>query len=263
MVSRPLGLALAAVLAAGFTFAQSGSSMLDAGKTSAPPVAQPDTPTLTPELRGDIFMMKKQYREAIDAFREGSNKNRVLLNKMGIAYHQLLQLDNALKSYQQAVKLRKDYVEAINNIGTVYYARKNFRRSISYYQRAIKIAPEAPKTASIYSNLGTAYFSRKQYALATDAFQSALNLDPEVFEHRSNFDIMLEERNVEERAKYHYYVAKMYAKNGRNELALQYLRKALEEGFKERKLLEKEPEFAALRELKEFKELMALELRVL
>ena len=74
---------------------------------------------------------------------------------------------------------------------------------------------------------------------------------------------MLEERNVEERAKYHYYVAKLYAKSGRTELALQYLRKALEEGLKDRKQLEKDPEFASLRDLQAFKDLLALEPRVL
>ena len=74
---------------------------------------------------------------------------------------------------------------------------------------------------------------------------------------------MLEERNVEERAKYHYYVAKLYAKSGRNELALQYLRKALEEGFKERDKLAKDPEFATMRDTDEFKLLLASNPRVL
>ena len=266
MISRPLAVVVAAVLSGGCLFAQAGNAIPGAGKTpgsSPPQIAAPDKPVVTPELRGDIFMAKKQYREAIEAFHQGSPNDPVLCNKSGIAYHQLLQLDNALKSYRQAVRLRKDYVEAINNIGTVYYARKSFRRSISYYKRAIQIAPSQPKSASIYSNLGTAYFARKQYKDATDAFQTALSLDPDVFEHRSSFGVLLEERNVEERAKYHYYVAKMYAKNGRTELALQYLRKALEEGFKDKKQIEKDPEFASMRDLREFKDLMALEPRVL
>jgi len=265
MISRPLCLVLAA-LCGGCLYAQAGSAILDAGKTPGPsiPQAAPQTnPVITPELRGDVFMAKKQYREAIEAFHDGPKNDPVLYNKSGIAYHQLLQLDSALKSYQQAVRLKKDYLEAINNIGTIYYARKNYGRSITYYKRAIKIAPQAPKSASIYSNLGTAYFARKQYKDATDAFQIAMTLDPDVFEHRSNFGILLEERNVEERAKYHYYVAKMYARNGRTELALQYLRKALEEGFKEKKQIEKDPEFASMRDSKEFKDLMALEPRVL
>jgi hypothetical protein len=55
----------------------------------------------------------------------------------------------------------------------------------------------------------------------------------------------------------------LYAKSGRTELALQYLRKALEEGLKDRKQLEKDPEFASLRDLQAFKDLLALEPRVL
>jgi tetratricopeptide (TPR) repeat protein len=112
-------------------------------------------------------------------------------------------------------------------------------------------------------NLGTAFFARKLYEQCAAANQMAIKLDPEVFERHGNYGIMLEERNVEERAKYHYYIAKMYAKSGRNDLALQYLRKALEEGFKEKEKLAKDPEFAALRELPEFKELMTAEQRVL
>src|ERR1035441_2678226 len=198
MISRPLAVVVAAVVTGGWLFGQAGSSMLDAGKTpgsSLPQTAAPDKPVITPELRGDIFMAKKQYREAIEAFHQGSPNDPVLYNKSGIAYHQLLQLDNALKSYQQAVRLRKDYVEAINNIGTVYYARKSFRRSISYYKRALKIAPQETKSASIYSNLGTAYFARKQCKAAPDALETALPLDPEVFEHRSNYGLLLEHRN--------------------------------------------------------------------
>ena len=60
---------------------------------------------------------------------------------------------------------------------------------------------------------------------------------------------MLQERNVEERGKFHYYMAKVYAKDGRTDLSLQYLRKALEEGFKDRKKIEEDPELAPLRDI--------------
>ena len=68
---------------------------------------------------------------------------------------------------------------------------------------------------------------------------------------------------MEERAKYHFYLAKLYAKDGRSELAIQYLRKALEEGFKEKKKLDEEPDFAGLRDNPAFKELLSREPRVL
>ena len=246
MVSRPLAIALAAGLSSAFAFAQVA--------------AQAPKPPLSVETRGDIFMARKMYREAIDVFREDKSKNPVIVNKIGIAYHQMQQLDNARKYYQQAIRLKPDYAEAINNLGTVYYAQKSFGKAIRYYQKALKYAPNS---ASIYSNLGTAYFARKKYKEAMETYQTALKLDPNVFENHGSYGVLLEERNVEERAKFHFHMAKLYAQAGRNELALQYLRKALEEGFKDKKKIEEDPDFQAMRDLPEFKELLALEPRVL
>jgi tetratricopeptide (TPR) repeat protein len=256
MVSKPFAIAVASLFLGTLGFAQPGSALAD---KTAPKPAAPARP-LSTEERGDIMMARKMYREAIEAFESDSQKNAVIYNKIGIAYHQLQQLDNAKRNYERALRLKRDYAEAMNNIGTVYYARKSYRRAISYYQKALRITPES---ASIYSNLGTALFARKKYDDATEAYQKALTLDPEVFERRSNYGTMLEDRNVEERAKFHYYLAKMYAKSGRNEMAMQYVRKALEEGFKDKKKFQEEPEFQALRGLPEFQDLMTAEPRVL
>jgi len=236
--------------------------MLDGTTAPTAAPAQPPKPQLSPEMRGDIFMARKMYREAVETFREGSAKDPVLLNKTGIAYHQMLQLDSARKYYEQAIRLKPDYVEAINNLGTVFYGKKSYRRAISSYRRALHLAPSEGRSASIYMNLGTAFFARKNYQQATESYQTAMRLDPDVFERHGNFGVMLEERSVEERAKFHFHLAKLYAKDARNELALQYLRKALEEGYKDKKLVET-PEFATIRDLPEFKELLAREPRVL
>ena len=232
---------------------------LPQGGLVVPPGVKAD-PSLTPEKRGDIFMVRKMYREAIDAFKQAPQDSAVILNKIGIAYHQLTDLASAKKYYQRSVKRNPRYPEAVNNLGTVYYAEKSYRRAISQYKKALRVAP---KSASIHSNLGTAYFARKKYSDAAKSYQTALELDPEIFEHRSTHGVMLQERSVEERAKFHYYLAKTYAKAGVNDRALQYLRRALEEGFKERKKILEDPEFAALRETPEFKELMARETKVL
>jgi tetratricopeptide (TPR) repeat protein len=259
MAKRPLLIAFMA----GIACAQSGNAILDGSRTPVSVPVQADKPQLSPEVRGDIFMATKHYREAIDAFKEGSPKDAVLWNKTGIAYHQMSQLDNALKSYQKAVSLKKDYLEAVNNIGTIYYTRRSYSRAITYYRRALKLAPQSAREAAIYNNLGTALFARKQYKAAQEAMETALKLDPNVFETNGGYGVLLEERGVPERAKFHYYMAKTYAKDGQNALALQYLRKALEEGFKEKKQLEKDPEFATLRNTKEFKDILASEPRVL
>jgi tetratricopeptide (TPR) repeat protein len=269
MVSTPLlGAALAAALAAGSLLGQSTPPVIDTTKPAgiaeqqgnlATPPPEPSA-DLTPERRGDILMARKDFRTAIESYKKAGLDSPIIWNKIGIAYHQMMQLDTAKKHYERAIKLNPKYSEAINNLGTIHYAKKNFRRAASQYKKALKLAPQS---ASIYSNLGTAYFARKKYNDAFDAYQKALALDPEVFEHRSSYGVLLQERGVEERAKFHYYLAKTYAKAGINDRALLYLRKALEEGFKDKQKLTEDPEFTALKDLPEFQELLKLEPRVL
>ncbi len=211
-------------------------------------------PSLSPELRGDIFMARKMYREAIDMYRESPPGSPVLTNKIGIAFHQLLQLDLAKKHYERAIKMDPKYSEAINNLGTVYYAQKSYRRAIGYYKRALRYTSP---TASIFSNLGAAYFGRKDFKHATECYEQALKLDPDVFEHHSNFGTLMQERTVDERAMFHLYLAKFYARSGSEERALIYLRKALEEGVKDREKIPAMPEFSLLKTKPAFTQLLA------
>ncbi len=230
-------------------------------------IASPDKTTpemtarsLTPEIRGDIYMARKMYREAVETYQLGPKDSAVVANKTGIAYHQLLDLENAKKWYERSTKLNPHYAEAINNLGTIFYATKSYRRAINQYKKALAISPQS---ASMLSNLGTAYFARKNYTEAFDTYQKALQLDPEVFEHRGTNGVLLQERSVDERAKYHYYLARTYAKAGQTERALLYIRKSIEEGFKEREKFQKEPEFASLRANEDFMKLMTMEQKVL
>ena len=226
---------------------------------NVPAATQPPRPNLTPEQRGDLFMVRKMYREAVEVFRQAP-ESPAIWNKMGIAYHQMQQLDDARKCYLKAVRLDPKFADGLNNVGTVYYAKKSYRRAIGYYERALKLTPNS---ATMYSNLGTAYFARKQYKQASEFYQKALELDPQVFESRNTYGELLQDRNVQERAKFHYYLAKTYAKAGMNDRALEYLRKALEEGFRDKNKLKEDPEFNAMRDLPEFQELLNLEPRVL
>jgi tetratricopeptide (TPR) repeat protein len=223
--------------------------------------AAPPAPiNVTPEVRGDVMMAYKRYRDAVDFYKPGAATSAILANKTGIAYQQLLDLDNARRYYDKAIKLKPEYAEAINNLGTVYFAKKSYRRAIEQYKKALRIHPDS---SSILSNLGTAYFARKNYDEAAKAYQEAVAIDPDVFENHSTQGTLVQDQSVEERAKYHYYLAKTFAKAGTRDRALQYIRKALEEGFKERERFVKDPEFAMLQDDREFLQIMASEPKVL
>ena len=231
--------------------------LVDKTTQPAPAPAQ-----LRPEQRGDLYMARKMYREAVDSYRDALTadpKSHLLYNKLGIAYHQQMQLGLAERCYTQAFKLDHKYYEAVNNLGTIQYARKSYRRAISSYKKALELSPES---ASIHSNLGTAYFARKRYKEASEEYATALKLDPEIFEHRGTFGSLLQERNVEDRAKFHYYMAKTYAAAGYTDRAIFYLRRALEEGLKDKEKIPEEKEFAGLRDNPEFKQLLTSEVPV-
>lgn len=229
----------------------------NASNTPVPSV--PARPLLSAQERGDIFMARKMYREAIDTYKEAS-ESAILMNKIGIAYHQLTDLGAAANYYARAVKLDPRYAEAMNNLGTIYYSRGSYRRAINQYKKVLRIKPDS---ASTLANLGSAYFARKQYEMASENYEKALAIDPNVFESRSGVGSVVRDRTVGDRPTFFYYLAKSYAKAGMLEQALNYIRKSIEEGFKERQKFMDEPEFAGLQKDPEFQKIMAMEPKVL
>ncbi len=232
-----------------------GLAFQDAPVQTASATDTPPRREITLQERADIYMARKMYREAIETYQKAP-PTALILNKIGIAYHQLTDLDSAQRYYMRAARMDAKYAEAINNLGTIYYARKSFRRAINEYKKVLRLKPDS---ASTWANLATAYFERKQFEQSTEAAQKALAIDPGVFENRGTGGTVVQERSVGDRATYHYYMAKTYAKNGRTIEALLYIRKALEEGFKEKKKFAEEPEFAGLQEDPEFIRIMAME----
>jgi tetratricopeptide (TPR) repeat protein len=236
------------------------SAQVERASLSTDPASKATPSKLSPEQMGDLLMARKMFRDAIESYREGPQKSPIIWDKIGIAYHQLGDLNAARKNYEHAIKLDPKYADAINNVGTILYSQKKYRSAISRYNKALSIAPE---TASIWSNLGTAYYARGNYPEMSKCYAKALEIDPAVFEAHNSVGTTMQDRAVADKARYHFEMARIYAQAGKNEMALQYLRKCLEEGFKDKEKLNKVPEFAALRDTTEFKDLLTLEPRVL
>ena len=131
---------------------------------------------LPPEELGDIFMARKRYREALEQYGHCDQKSAVIVNKMGIAYNQLLDLSRAMKLYKRATRLDPHYSEAFNNLGTIYYSQKSYRRAIHLYKTALRLAPNS---ATVYSNLGSAYLFKGMIDEALAELVRASELSPD------------------------------------------------------------------------------------
>jgi len=204
------------------------------------------------EAKADILMARGEYAAAIAAYQEGNLKSAIVWNSIGMAYHHMFALDEARKAYQTSLALNPRFAPASNNLAAVYYGQHDFRDAEHFYKRALKHTQES---AVIFCNLGTAYFAQGKYKQGMKAYRKAFEIDESVF--APNRSAMIEAGSSrEQRIAMNYFVAATYARAGKQEQALTYLRKAMDEGFKDRKRLIEDKDFAALRTTPEFQHLL-------
>jgi len=212
------------------------------GKPAPAPVAM--TAREAAEMRADILMARKEYSAAIGAYAQivaKEPKNAALLNKIGVAYQQLGELNHAGRFYKNSMKANKLFASAVNNLGTVEYEKKHYGKAINLYKKALSLPIDH---ATIYSNLGYAYFGNKEYPQAMDSFSAALAIDPQIFERRGGGGTIVQQRTTTDPGLFYFFVAKSYARAGDAERAAHYLKLARDDDYKDFLSAQKDPAFA-------------------
>jgi tetratricopeptide (TPR) repeat protein len=224
-------------------------------RRTAPPSATATAEEL--EKRGDELRREKDYLDALDYYRAALAKNRnsaKVYNKAGIAELLMQRFREAGKDFEHAIHVDHQFADAVNNLGVIDYEAKNYGRALKQYSKALRLQPDS---ASFYSNMGAAYFGKKQFEKAAEAYAKAMELDPSILERTSHNGISAQLPSPGDRAHYDFLIAKLCAKVGDRDRSLQYLRRAMEEGYKGINDVYKDPEFAGLRSDARFTELMA------
>lgn len=234
-----------------------GSSVLQAPeqlRRVPPPPDDLSAPQL--EARADILRAEKNYIDAIDYYRAAMRKqdSAVIENKWGISELQLFRIDEAMRRFERATKLDRNYADALNNLGVSYYIKRNYNKAIKEYRRAIKLNAES---ASFHSNLGSALFARKEFDKASEEYTQAMQLDPDIFNRQSATGVSAKLGSPEDRARFHYTIAKVLAGQGDTEHCLLFLRKAIEDGFPSIDNVYKDAAFAGILKDPRFVTLMA------
>jgi len=253
-MSRSCALCLACltVLAA----VAAGSQAMDQQQTTPPLVSLTSGTPQELEKQGDQLRAQKRYLDAIDYYNAAIKLQAtpLLWNKEGIALLFLTRSKEAQKCFQQALKVDKNSPEALNNLGFVEQMQKNYGKAIKYYNKALAARPNS---ATFHYNLGAAYFAKHDFDKATAEYRAAYQLDNDIFQRISRMGVMAQTSSPEDRAAFSFMVAKMYAQAGDFEHSLEYLRKAMEDGYKGIDKVYTDSEFASLRTDPRFADLMA------
>ena len=98
-----------------------------------------------------------------------------ILNKVGIAYQQLGDLQLSERFYKRAIHADKNFASAVNNCGTVEYDKKHYGKAISLYTKALG---HARRHADAVQQPRLRLLRQQRISEAMNAFEKGLTLDP-------------------------------------------------------------------------------------
>jgi len=200
----------------------------------------------TDETLARTYMATKRYEEAAATYEKLAKSNPRdpnYLNLSGIAHMQTGDLRGARTFFQRAIRVQPAFADAYNNLGATWYTEKDFKRALQFYQRAVQLQPGV---ASYHTNVGFAYFSLNMPLEAEQAFKRALLMDPTIFQQNDRNGSVLQDRSVSDQGSFAFTMARSYAGAGDAAKCADYLRRALEEGYKDVATVYSDPDFAGV-----------------
>lgn len=130
------------------------------------PVTLPETewePPLPSKKKIDLYLKKDKKRfatlgagriiEKLKSKLRRNPKDVYVINKLGVTYGRIGQIDNALKYLEEAIKLSPQTAKYYNNLANVYFLANKLEMALKYYKEAISLDPENPNYRINLSNL--------------------------------------------------------------------------------------------------------------
>ncbi len=162
-------------------------------------------------------------------------KNAVWFYNQGVVLEKQSQVEAAIKSYQEAVRLAPDYSSALLNLGKVLAETGQNAEAVTQYRKALRIRPDlvdahtslgaaltgmghideavaeyqealrlGPNNAEAHNNLGVALAGRGKLDEAIAQYQKALEINPDHAEAHNNLGVTLSDRGRGQEAMAHF-----------------------------------------------------------
>jgi protein O-mannosyl-transferase len=150
---------------------------------------------------------KGQSEEALRQFQE-TMRLRLYeaesYNNLGAALDKKGQSDEAIRQYQAALRLNPDHALAHNNLGFALDEKGQTDEAIRQYQETLRLKPDY---AEAHNNLGAALDQKGQSDEAIRQFQEALRLKPDYALAHKNLGAALDRKGQTDEAIRHYQAA--------------------------------------------------------
>lgn len=155
--------------------------------------------------RGKQYFDNKQYGQAESCLRRAlDNKGCYadVFNMLGVISHADGRFANAIKFFNEALKLNPRYTEAILNLAVLYNDLGHYKKAKNLYTKlkgnARSSSPQIEpvlrgKLSNLHADTGDIYRSIGLYGYAIDEYKKALNLNPTYLDIRTKLGQALRE----------------------------------------------------------------------
>src|SRR5271155_1724829 len=82
--------------------------------------------------------------------------------------------DEAIATLRQALALRPESVELLNDLGNALLNQRQFGQAVASYERALAVRPDYPQA---HINLGNAYLVQDEHDRAVECYRRALEAE--------------------------------------------------------------------------------------
>jgi len=149
---------------------------------------------------GYVRLKQQDWKKAVTALEKAkSNINSlddslrpILWNNLGLAYAKTDRPDDALKAYNEALKLKSDYVDARYNLAFAQLAKKDYKNALTNLLplRNVNTDDKAFQT-TVYNGIATAYQGLNDWSNALGAYRKVVQLNVNDVDSRFNFALAL------------------------------------------------------------------------
>ena len=145
-------------------------------------------------LRGLLGYQQGDYGLALELIQQAialdHSKPHYFFNQ-ALALEKEERWEEAISAYQEAIRLKPQYVEALSNIGNVYRRQRQWEKAITAYEGARKLRPQS---ADLLNNLGVVYKEKGDWDHALVQYQQATKLSPQHAEAHHNMGVILKDQ---------------------------------------------------------------------
>ena len=137
------------------------------------------------------FGKEDRIPEAIEHFRQALRIKPdyvQALNNLGLAFEMADRLPEAIESFERVVRMDSDFADAQNNLGFALARADRTAEAVEHYQRALKIKPDFVKAMN---NMGLALGKMNRLPEAIESFRDAVRINPDFAEAQDDLGTAL------------------------------------------------------------------------